>query len=242
MKLINIFILLSALLAACVNAPDAEIIVSSPDRIHESDIQSEPSVATTDVALRERPIGLQDGLLVKRDEQWIPASYTDEELAQPGMLCIRHKNYWCIKSADWNGEIGQDDRNHAIFSDAKFGARAFFRLMRNYRFRHGLKTTRQIFSRYAPFDDCIGSLPRDLETGQCPNGPNPTFEYAQSVAVSLGLGIDDDIELFDGDEKIDRETGHALARAVVQFELGPNRNVTEGLLDEGIALAGLAIR
>lgn len=181
-------------------------------------------------------------LLIKRNGILMPANYTEAELARPGRLCIRYNNYWCIKSSGWRGEVGQDDRNHAIFEGPEYGARAFFRVMRTYRFRHGLRSTYEIFNRYAPSDDCIGSLPRDPETGLCPNNAiNPTYQYALSVAEALGVGVDDDINLFDDEERVDRGVAHRLARAVLKFEVGKRHDVTDELLDEGLRLADLQV-
>lgn len=181
----------------------------------------------------------QEGLLVATDDGQVPVSFTEEELNAPGRLCIRFNNYWCIKGAGWRGETGRDDRGHAIFSDASFGARAFFYTMRSYRFRYDIKTTRQIFARYAPSSDCVGSLPRDPETGLCPQGENPTVAYARTVAEAMGIGLDDDIGLFDTARRIDVAKAKKLARGVLRFEIGQQYDVTDTLLDEGIALAGI---
>ena len=248
--IIGLAVLALALSACATDSSDNPTRISDAETSNMDDtlpdtppepINSDPSEGGGDEIISGGVrVDVKDGLLVKIAGRWNQAAFTSDQLNQPGMLCIRHNNYWCIKAVGWNGEIGQDDRNHAIFSEAKFGARAFFRLMRNYRFRHDLKTTREIFGRYAPFTDCIGSLPRNPETGECPNGPNPTLQYATTVAASMGVGIDDDIGLFDVEEKIDRDKAHTLARAVAQFELGSRFDVTPALLDQGIELAGLS--
>lgn len=184
----------------------------------------------------------QEGLLVRVDGQWEPAAYTTSQLNEPGMLCIRYNNYWCIKgstSNPWVGQTGLDDRKHAIFETAEHGARAFFVVMRSYHNKHGLRTTHQIFNRYAPADDCVGSLPRDPETNRCPEGENPTMLYARRVAEALSLGPNDDIGLFDAQGRAQLDVALALARGVVQFELGPNRQVTDDLVRDGLALAGI---
>ena len=49
----------------------------------------------------------------------------------------------------WQGQTGTDGR-FAIFSSAYYGIRAAGRLMKNYRDKHGLNTTRGIISRWAP--------------------------------------------------------------------------------------------
>ncbi len=184
----------------------------------------------------------QDGLLIRVDGEWRPSNYTTTELKRSGMLCIRYNNYWCIKgsaSNPWVGQIGLDDRKHTIFRTAAHGARAFFVVMRTYHSKYGLRTTREIFSRYAPATDCVGSLSRNPRTGKCPQGENPTLLYARSVAKALGLGPNDDIELFDAAGRASFAVALALAKGVVQFELGPNRTVTQGLVRAGLKLANI---
>ena len=187
----------------------------------------------------------QDGLLVNVNGDWEPAAFSNEQLNKPGMLCIRYNNFWCVKGSDvdpWVGQAGLDKRKHAIFENSAYGARAFFIIMRTYHHKHGLRTSRQIFSRYAPADDCIGSLPRIAATGKCPQGENPTLLYARRVAKMLNVGIDDDIGLFDNDGRADFDVAIELAKGVVQFELGPRRLVTVELVRSGLNLAGIEVQ
>lgn len=159
-------------------------------------------------------------------------------------LCARHLNFWCLKTPGndrWLGQTGQDGKNHAIFDDPEFGARAFFRLMRTYRFRHGLTTTNQILGRFAPASDCIGSLARDPATGTCPRGENPTWVYARNIAAALGLGPDDPIGLFLDETTVNRAVALELARAMARFELGPDYSVSADLVDAGLRRAGFTV-
>lgn len=159
-------------------------------------------------------------------------------------LCARHMNFWCLKTPGpvyWLGQTGQDARNHAIFAEAQYGARAFFRLMHTYRFRHGLTTSNEIFGRYAPASDCIGSVPRNPATGACPRGENPTWIYARNIASALGLEPDDPIGLFISETEIDRRVAVELARGVVAFELGRGFTVSDDLIDAGLLLTGFSI-
>lgn len=175
-------------------------------------------------------------LLKKAGTSWGVANYTEEELNQPGMLCIRFNNYWCIKSPKgkpryWNGQIDQDDRGHAKFSHPKFAARAFVKLMRTYYVGYGLKSASQIMNRYAPPTDTIGSV--------AGGAPNPTQEYATQIAKLLGKTADDDLELFNSDNSVNRDNMVAMLQALAKWEITAKHLITKELALDGIALSGL---
>jgi hypothetical protein len=71
---------------------------------------------------------------------------------QPANLprCIRLNNYWCIKSARWNGEIATDNEGHVAFSSADEGATVAAQLLRRYYVEFGRKSAMAIVSRWAP--------------------------------------------------------------------------------------------
>src|SRR4051812_21627248 len=64
--------------------------------------------------------------------------------------CVRLNNYWCIKSARWNGELGIDDEGHAGFTSAESGADAAATLLRRYFLEFGRKSALDIVRRWAP--------------------------------------------------------------------------------------------
>ena len=145
---ILLLVLLTSL-AACSLLDEQE---PAPEPVPET-VSAERAYAFTKV----RPYGLyrQSG------QQWESLEMTPAELNAPGRRCIRQNNYWCVKTPkdqQWKGQIGQDKSGHAIFADPVYSARAFARLMRNYRFKHELITTRELALRYAPPSDCIGTL------------------------------------------------------------------------------------
>lgn len=181
----------------------------------------------------------RDGLLIVRGDSVQPASYTDAELHKPGMVCIRHNNYWCIKSVGWDGEIGKDGRGHAIFEHPSFAARAVARQLHTWWFKRGIRTAFDIMSRYAPPDDCIGSIGKPPD---CPHGINPTEEYAKTIAASVGKTSHENLELFSADGKMNRAVGIPLIRAIARFELPKSEtyhhDVRVDLIDRGISMAG----
>jgi hypothetical protein len=64
--------------------------------------------------------------------------------------CVKLNNYWCIKSARWNGEIGTDDEGHVGFASAERGADAAVRLLRRYYLDFDRKSALDIVRRWAP--------------------------------------------------------------------------------------------
>ena len=66
--------------------------------------------------------------------------------------CVKLNNYWCIKRARWNGEIGFDDEGHVGFATADHGADAAVTLLRRYYLDFGRKSALDIVRRWAPSD------------------------------------------------------------------------------------------
>ena len=64
--------------------------------------------------------------------------------------CVKLNNYWCIKRARWNGEIGADDEGHVGFASAEQGADAAVRLLRRYYLEFDRKSALDIVRRWAP--------------------------------------------------------------------------------------------
>jgi len=69
--------------------------------------------------------------------------------------CVKLNNYWCIKRARWNGEIGHDDEGHVGFASADQGADAAVTLLRRYYLDFGRKSALDIVRRWAPAE-CRG--------------------------------------------------------------------------------------
>lgn len=64
--------------------------------------------------------------------------------------CVKLNNYWCIKRARWNGEIGFDDEGHVGFATADQGADAAVTLLRRYYLEFGRKSALDVVRRWAP--------------------------------------------------------------------------------------------
>ncbi|NIX76531.1 hypothetical protein [Microvirga terricola] len=64
--------------------------------------------------------------------------------------CVKLNNYWCIKSARWDGEIATDKDGHVGFASADQGANAAVALLRRYYLQFRRKSALDIVRRWAP--------------------------------------------------------------------------------------------
>lgn len=64
--------------------------------------------------------------------------------------CVKLNNYWCIKRARWNGEIGGDSEGHTGFATAADGSDAAAQLLRRYYRDLGRRNALAIVRRWAP--------------------------------------------------------------------------------------------
>ncbi|MGO4523587.1 hypothetical protein AB4097_01850 [Microvirga sp. 2MCAF35] len=64
--------------------------------------------------------------------------------------CVKLNNYWCIKSARWNGELATDNEGHVGFVSADHGADAAAILLRRYYLEFNRKSALDIVRRWAP--------------------------------------------------------------------------------------------
>lgn len=64
--------------------------------------------------------------------------------------CVKLNNYWCIKSARWDGEVGKDEEGHVGFASADRGADAAATLLRRYYLDFNRKSALDIVRRWAP--------------------------------------------------------------------------------------------
>jgi hypothetical protein len=64
--------------------------------------------------------------------------------------CVKLNNYWCIKSARWNGEIAKDAEGHVGFASADHAADAAATLLRRYYLEFNRKSALDVVRRWAP--------------------------------------------------------------------------------------------
>jgi hypothetical protein len=128
---------------------------------------------------------------------------------------IRNNNPGNIRHSPnftWLGEINQDDDGFVIFDTMENGVRALARNLYSYQSKHGLNTTREIISRWAPPTE------------------NDTAAYIKSVAGTLGVDANADLDL------TDVSTLSSLVAAITEHENG--RDATHAAITAAVYVAG----
>jgi hypothetical protein len=101
--------------------------------------------------------------------------------------CVKLNNYWCIKSAGWNGEIASDADGHVAFASASEGAAVAALLLRRYYLELGRRSARAIITRWAPAQCApIISVTRTASGGVPASRANLSRMLPQRV-VTMGL-------------------------------------------------------
>lgn len=133
---------------------------------------------------------------------------------------IRNNNPGNIRwGSDWNGldpDGKKKDKDFCVFQDPVFGIRALTRLLMNYYRIYKIDTIRGVIKRYAPSNE------------------NNTEAYINHVCKLMGLGPDEEIDLYD--ENVIRP----LVKAIIQHENGV-MPYSDGVIEEGLIFAGINI-
>lgn len=150
-------------------------------------------------------------------------------------IALRYNNIGSIQTpkGGWPNQIGKDKRNTAVFPSVKDGLRVMMIWLQR-RDAEKINTAFKIMSRYAPPDDCVGSLDK-LPNGTCPKGFNDTAGYAKKISGAVGLGINDKLDL-NGGSCSGRKTIRSVARTIMTYEIGAKLchktcDVEEGLFN-----------
>jgi hypothetical protein len=83
--------------------------------------------------------------------------------------CVKLNNYWCIKRARWNGELGADEEGHTGFASAEHGAAAAVMLLRRYYVDYDRKSALDIVRRWAPAECRIVAASSSSSTPAAPS-------------------------------------------------------------------------
>jgi hypothetical protein len=168
-----------------------------------------------------------EGLLARQpDGTFRPVTF-DAESAPFG---LRENNWVGLKGPNirgrWPGQTGANPQGFARFDDPAFAIRAFIDIIRGYQMQHGIRSTAEIMSRYAPAGDCSGapSVPASerREGGDCPENETTPPVSAVRAAQSVGLQATDSLDLFGpGGRLVHPDRLRALLDAVVTQEIGP---------------------
>ena len=129
---------------------------------------------------------------------------------------IRNNNPGNIRHGEkWEGlSDKQTDSSFCIFKTPEYGIRAMAKILLNYQKKYGLKTIKQIISRWAP-----------------PN-ENDTQSYIKSVSLSVGVDSEEEINLNNKNIMV------PLIKAIIKHENGEQPYSDEQIL-KGIHLAGV---
>lgn len=129
---------------------------------------------------------------------------------------LRENNPGNIRHGDkWQGLAKiQADPSFCTFETPQWGIRALARVLIAYQDKHELDTVERIISRWAP--------PNENDTGA----------YVRAVAQSMGVEIDDIIDVYQYDVM------NPLVRAIIKHENGEQPYPTD-VIDEGLRRAGV---
>ncbi len=107
---------------------------------------------------------------------------------------VRNNNPLNIKRGnDWNGETDiPKDPVFESFKEPKYGFRAGAKLLRNYQNIYGLNTTRELITRFAPYNE------------------NHTDNYISFVSGELGVSENEPLNL--SDDKLLAKMIHSMSK------------------------------
>ena len=117
----------------------------------------------------------------------------------------------------WLGEL-QSTNNYCLFDKPENGLRAAAKNLLTYQSKYGLRTIREIISRWAP-----------------PSDNNDTGAYIGAVSAEVGIDYDADIDLSDGSVMSSmlmamcRHENGSLPYSVLTFERAASVAVQDGL-------------
>lgn len=101
--------------------------------------------------------------------------------------CVKLNNYWCIKRARWDGEIGGDQEGHTGFATAGQGADAAVSLLRRYYGEYGRRSALAIVRRWAPAECGAPVAARPIVTGRAA-APARAASPALAALAPQGIG------------------------------------------------------
>ncbi|KMO39245.1 hypothetical protein VQ02_10290 [Methylobacterium variabile] len=101
--------------------------------------------------------------------------------------CVKLNNYWCIKRARWDGEIGGDQEGHTGFATAGQGADAAVSLLRRYYGEYGRRSALAIVRRWAPAECAAPVAARAVGPGRAASPARPASPALAALAPQ-GIG------------------------------------------------------
>lgn len=183
-------------------------------------------------AAEQRPPHLlvrqSDGGYGQADLDKLPAAVTQ----QP---CYRYNNYWCLKGTKWEGQARVGEQKLAVFQDPADAARALAITLHAYRFKYGLRTPKEIMSRFILSPNC-------REGGRDASGCGSMWglvdKYAARIAKAMGISPNEPLGVFKSKTTVDKERARILFREMAHIEIGQTLRVSDELIDQGLKRAG----
>lgn len=169
-----------------------------------------------------------DGRYVKAELASLPKSVVE----QP---CYEYNNYWCLKGTRWEGQEKVGRQRLAVFQDPVYAARAVAITIHAYRFKHNLRTPREIMTRYILSPDCRQNGPG---TAKCTHMWGLVDKYAQRIGAALGIGPNEPMKIFSSHTTVNLERARTLFREMAHIEIGQTLRVPDELIDKGLERAG----
>jgi hypothetical protein len=103
---------------------------------------------------------------------------------------IRNNNPGNIREGDdWRGLTGVDDAGFCQFDTPEHGIRALTRVLMSYQFKHGLRTLRQMISRWAPESENDTDAYIESVCRQCYASPDNPYTLTPSRLLPLVVAI-----------------------------------------------------
>lgn len=222
-------------------APASAPAAAAPGSAPAPSASASASASTPAAPAETRPASLQptstppllmrsgDGSYVKADVASLPKVVVE----QP---CYQYNNYWCLKGTQWEGQEKVGRQRLAVFQDPIYAARAIAITMHAYRFKHNLRTPREIMTRYILSPDCRESGPG---TAKCTHMWGLVDKYAQRIGAALGIGPNEPMKIFPSQSTVNLDRARTLFREMAHIEIGQTLRVPDELIDKGLERAGL---
>lgn len=170
----------------------------------------------------------RDGSYVKADEAALPKAVVE----QP---CYQYNNYWCLKGTRWEGQEKVGEQRLAVFHDPIYAARAVAITIHAYRFKHNLRTPREIMTRYILSPDCRKNGPNGEK---CTRMWGLVDKYAHRIGAALGIGPNEPLKVFTSQNTVNLDRARTLFREMAHIEIGQTLRVPDELIDKGLERAG----
>lgn len=175
-------------------------------------------------------------LIRQRGGHYAPGSLSRLPRSEANQVCLAYNNYWCLKGTRWEGQVRVGKQRLAVFDNGTQAARAVALTLQAYRFKHGLRTPRQVMTRYVLSAEC-------RKGGRAAPGCETMWQkvdrYAARIGQALGIRPDDPMGVFKARNVVDRQRAHTLFREMAHIEVGDSVRVREEVLDEGLRRAGI---